>query len=105
MPRAKFHPVLGFVVFAALAWLWHAVHVRFGQTEGFRVWGAAGLVVSVILTFRDEIPVYLGKREVARLKGSRKLYALAPFYFVFIVVAVFPHEVACAVRLKAYVCA
>ena len=104
MPRPTGAQVLSFLGFLALAGTWTMVHQVFGQREGFRFWGIALLVTSVIFTLRKQIPVTLGNRELAPLEGRRKAYVLVPCYCVAVAVSFFPHEVACSVNLRGYVC-
>ena len=96
--------ILGFLAFAILAAVWHLVGSNFGQTASFRFWGIALLVISLIFTCLKSIPVTLGDKEVEPLVGWRKAYLLIPMYIVGALVSVFPHEVACAVNLKGYIC-
>ena len=104
MQRSTRRQLFGFAAFVAVAILWTIVHERYGQTEGFRMWGIGLLVISVMLSFRKEIPVHLGSREVALLSGWRKAYGLVPAYSIGILVSLFPHAVACSVHLKGYQC-
>lgn len=104
MPRITGAHVFGFLGFVVLAGLWAMVDRVFGQREAFRFWGIGLLAVSVVFTFIRSIPVTLGSKELAPLEGWRKAYVLVPTYAISIVVIVFPHEVACAVNLKGYIC-
>ena len=104
MPRITGSQVLGFVWFLVLAGSWIIVDRMFGQREAFRLWGIGLLVVSVVFTFMRRIPVRLGNRQLEPLEGWRKAYVLAPTYAIGICVTLFPHEVACAMNLKGYLC-
>ncbi len=97
-------PILEFMAFVCLAVIWQAVHQMFGQAEGFRMWGIGLLVVSVALTFRASIPVHFGRRQVGELVGWRRAYVLLPAYIIGGLVTLFPHQVACTISLKGYVC-
>ncbi len=96
--------ILGFAGFAALALVWHLVHRFFGQTEGFRIWGIGLLVVSVVFTIRKEISLSIGHRELSPLTGLNKGLVLLPTYAIGTLVTLYPHQVACTVNLKGYVC-
>lgn len=61
-------------------------------------------MVSVVFTFMNRIPVTLGNKDLKPLEGWRKAYVLVPSYAIGVAVSLFPHEVACAVNLKGYVC-
>jgi hypothetical protein len=97
--------LLGFVGFLLLAGLWTMVHNLFGQTEGFRFWGLGLLVVSVVFTVQRTIPVTLGNKELRPLEGWRKAYVLGPTYLIGVAVSLWPHEIACAINVRGYVCA
>ncbi len=96
--------ILGFIASILLAAVWYIVHETLGQTEGFRFWGAALLVTAVFFTSRKTIPVTLGQTEIKPLQGWRKAYVLVPSYCIAIAVVLWPHQVACAVNLRGYVC-
>jgi hypothetical protein len=96
--------ILGFVAFLLLAGAWAMVHELFGQTAGFRVWGIALLLTSVIFTVRRNIPVTLGRTKITPLEGWRKAYVLVPTYCIGAAVALWPHQVACTVNLRGYLC-
>jgi thiol:disulfide interchange protein len=96
--------ILGFLGFVLIAAAWAIVHDLFGQTAGFRFWGAALLVIAVILTFRREISVSVGNTEKTTLCGWRKAYVLIPAYGIGAAVSLWPHQIACAVHLRGYVC-
>ena len=96
--------ILGFVGFVLLAGISVIVHELLGQAAGFRFWGLALLVTSVVFTVRRTIPVTLGNTEITPLEGWRKAYVLVPMYFIGAVVSVWPHQVACAINLRGYVC-
>jgi Ca2+/H+ antiporter len=96
--------ILGFVGFALLAGTWAIVHDLFGQTAGFRFWGLALLATSLVFTLRRTIPVSLGNTELSPLEGWRKTYVLVPMYAIGLAVSLWPHQVACAVSLRGYVC-
>lgn len=96
--------LFGLAVFIAFAAAWYWVHERFGQTAGLRVWGIALLVVSVVFTIKESIPLSVGATELEPLTGWRKSFVLLPTYLIGLLVAVFPHSSACAVSLKGYVC-
>lgn len=102
--RPALRRVLRFLAFVALVALAYFIQDRFGQTEGVRFWGIGLLVTSLVFTFLPRIPVFMGNRELAPLEGWRKAYVLAPAYAIAILVTAFPHQVACAVHLKGYVC-
>ena len=95
---------IGVVAFVLMAWVWHMVHTIFGPTEGFRFWGFGLLLVSVVFTARDSIPVTVGNKQLKPLEGWRKSYVLVPTYAIGFLVAAFPHQIACAVNLRGYVC-
>ena len=104
MPRITGAQVLGFVGFVVMAVGWIIVDRLFGQREAFRLWGIALLVVSVVFTFMRRIPLTLGNRQVEPLEGWRKAYVLVPTYAIGVCVTLFPHEIACAVNLRGYIC-
>lgn len=104
MPRVTGAHVLSFLGFLVLVGIWTMVDRLFGQREAFRLWGIALVVVSVVFTFMRRIPVTIGNTELKPLEGWRKAYVLVPTYAIGMVVAFFPHEVACAVNLKGYIC-
>jgi hypothetical protein len=104
MPRITGAQVLGFLGFIVLVVVWTMVDAIFGQREAFRVWGFGLLLMSVVFTVLRRIPVTLGNKEIAPLEGWRKAYVLVPTYAIGICVSLFPHEVACAVNLKGYIC-
>lgn len=97
--------ILGLAAMAILVFVWYMVGHYFGQTEAFRVWGLALLLYSVGSSFRKSIPVSLGDREIEPLEGWRRAYVLVPTFALGALVSVFPHEVACSINLKGYVCA
>jgi hypothetical protein len=96
--------VLGVLAFVAVAAAWQYVFVRYGDTEGFRVWGLAILLVSFFYLFVAEIPVAIGSRSFPPLKGWRKADVIAPAFLIGLVVSLHPHEVACALYMRGYVC-
>lgn len=96
--------ILGFVGFLLLAGVWTIVHEWFGQTAGFRFWGLALVVTSLVFTVRRTIPVTLGNTELTPLEGWRKAYVLIPTYLIGAAVSLWPHQVACAINLRGYVC-
>ena len=104
MTRAGIYPLWGFAAFVAFVLLDRFLRGTYGDTEAFRLWGLALLLVSVALTFLKEIPVYFGPRQVGALEGWRKLYCLIRSYTIALAVCAFPHQVACAVNLKGNVC-
>jgi hypothetical protein len=97
--------VVGFFGFFLLAGTSLVVHEWLGQTAGFRFWGLALLVTSIVFTARRTIPVTLGSTELTPLEGWRKAYVLVPTYSIGTVVSLWPHQVACAINLRGYVCA
>lgn len=96
--------ILGFLGFVLLAAAWAIVHDLFGQTAGFRFWGVALLFTALAMTFRPEIPVSLGNSEKTTLRGWRKACVLVPAYGIGAAVSLWPHQIACAVHLRGYVC-
>jgi hypothetical protein len=104
MPRITGAHVLGFLGFLALAGVWAMVDRMFGQREAFRLWGIGLLIVSVVFTIMRRIPVSLGSKDLEPLEGWHKAYVLVPTYAIGLGVCLFPHEVACAVNLKGYIC-
>ena len=104
MQRPSGAQVLGFVASALVAAVWYIVHDLFGQTAGFRFWGVMLLLTAVFLTLRRTIPFAIGSTDLAPLQGWHKAYVLIPAYCIAICVIVWPHQVACAVTLKGYVC-
>ena len=62
------------------------------------------LVTSLAFTFMRRIQVMVGNTELKPLEGWRKAYVLIPTYAIGLAVTTFPHEVACTVHLKGYVC-
>lgn len=104
MPRPAISRVWGFLAFILLVLLEQFVRGAYGDTEAFRLWGAALLLVSVGLSRLNSIPVYFGPKQVGFLEGWRKLYVLVPSYMIAVLVCAFPHQVACAVNLRGYVC-
>jgi hypothetical protein len=104
MPRITGAHVLGLLGFIALAGVWTMVDRIFGQREAFRLWGIGLLLASVVFTRMRRIPVSFGNKELQPLEGWRKAYVLGPTYTIGIGISLFPHEVACAVNLKGYIC-
>jgi len=78
--------------------------LRYGDTEGFRVWGLAILVLSSFYLFVAEIPVAIGFRSLPPLRGWRKAYVIGPAFLIGLAVSLHPHQVACAIHLRGYVC-
>ncbi|MCZ8072778.1 MAG: hypothetical protein O9341_01480 [Paucibacter sp.] len=104
MPRITGGQVLSFLGFLVLVGVWTIIDRVFGQREAFRFWGLMLLVTSLAFTFMKRIPVTVGNTELKPLEGWRKAYVLIPTYAIGLAVTAFPHEVACAVNLKGYVC-
>ncbi|WP_428506926.1 hypothetical protein [Roseateles sp.] len=104
MPRITGGQVLSFLGFLVLVGVWTIIDRVFGQREAFRFWGLMLLVTSLAFTFMKRIPVTVGNTELKPLEGWRKAYVLIPTYAIGLAVTTFPHEVACAVHLKGYVC-
>jgi hypothetical protein len=104
MPRVTGGQLLGFLGFVVLAGTSAMVNSMFGQREAFRFWGICLVLVSSVFALLKRIPVHVGDRELRPLEGWRKAYVLVPSYAIGLAVALFPHEVACAVNLKGYVC-
>lgn len=96
--------IVSFAGVVAAALTWYLVDRFFGPTEGVRAWGMGLLAVSVFFTFRKEIPVTIGRTEVTSLVGFRKALVLVPTYAIGLLISFKPHEVACAVHLKRYIC-
>lgn len=82
---------------------WATVHRVFGQAAGVRAWRVTLLLVLIVLSVRGSIPLRLGSLE-ANLTGAAKWMLVAPVYAVALAVSVFPHELACAIHLKGYLC-
>lgn len=104
MKRLSTGQILGVIAFVCIAAIWQFVHLRFGQTEGFRVWGIGLLVVALVLSFMQNIPVHIGNREVSQLVGWRKAFVVLPAAAIGSLVSFYPHQVACSISLKGYVC-
>jgi hypothetical protein len=101
MPRFPAARIAGFVIFLVMV----GASSMLDQREAFRFWGVGLLAASLVATFLPRIPVRLGYTELRPLEGWRKAYVLVPTYIIGITATFFPHEVACAVRLKGYICA
>jgi hypothetical protein len=99
--RAQVLSLLGFVV---LCGVWTMIDRVYGQREAFRFWGVTLVAVSVVLTFMRRIPITVGNTELKPLEGWRKAYVLVPSYAIGVAVSLFPHEIACGVNLRGYVC-
>jgi thiol:disulfide interchange protein len=97
--------ILGFFGFVLLAAASFVVHEWLGQAAGFRFWGLALLVAAVVFTARRTIQVTLGNTALTPLAGWRKAYVLVPAYAIGTVVSLWPHQVACAINLRGYLCA
>jgi hypothetical protein len=83
--------------------LWHYVYTRFGDAAGDRVWGAGLLITAVLLMFLKALPLSIGSVQTT-LTGRRGLYVLLPAALFGLVVALFPHEAACALHFRHRVC-
>ena len=97
--------LLGFVGFILLAGAAAMVNSIFGQREAFRFWGICLLGTSMVFTLMKCIPLQIGEGEPRMLEGWRKAYVLFPSYVIGLAVALFPHQIVCAINLKGYVCA
>ncbi|WP_428415728.1 hypothetical protein [Methylibium sp.] len=97
--------ILGLFGFVLVVGTSIVVHAWLGQAAGFRFWGLALLVTSVVFTARRTIPVTLGNTELTLLEGWRKAYVLVPTYAIGTVVVLWPNQVACTINLRGYVCA
>lgn len=104
MPRSTGAQILGFLGFVVVAGTSAMIYAAFGQREAFRFWGICLVLTSIVFTFMKRIPVSVGKTELRPLEGWRKAYVLVPCYAMGWAVTSFPHEVACAVNLRGYVC-
>jgi hypothetical protein len=62
------------------------------------------LAVSVCFTSQKEIPLTIGRTEVTPMAGWRKVLVHVPTFAIGLLISFKPHEVACAVNLKNYVC-
>ena len=102
--QVKNSSIIGFIVFLLVALIWQLIYDIYGQSAGFRSWGIGLLVVSIIFTFKDNIPLFLGDKQTGELKGWRKSYVLIPSYLIGLLVAFYPNEVACTIALKNYAC-
>ena len=97
--------IAGLICFLLLGVAWWWVGQRFGQAAGVRVWGIGLLVAAAALSFRSELPIYLGNRHVlATFRGWHKAYVLVPLFLIGVLVAAYPHEIACAIGLRGYKC-
>jgi hypothetical protein len=96
--------VLGFVAFVCLVAIWQTVHHLYGQTEGFRVWGVGLLIVALALSLKQSIPLHVGNREPTQLAGWHKMTVVLPTIVIGCAVSFYPHQVACSISLKNYVC-
>jgi len=99
----SFGRIAGFVVFVIAGALWLYIYNRFGYAAGDRVWGAAVLISAVLLMFRKTLSVSMGSYQTA-LIGWRKLYVLVPAALFGLLVALYPHETACALHFRHRVC-
>lgn len=104
MPRITGAQVLSFLGLLVLVGVWTIIDRVFGEREAFRFWGLMLLATSLAFTFMKRIPVTVGNTELKPLEGWRKAYVLIPTHAIGLAVSTFPHEVACAVNLKGYVC-
>lgn len=104
MPRITGSQVLSILSFLVLVGVSMMIDRNFGQREAFRFWGLIVLATSVAFTFMKRIPVTVGNTELRPLEGWRKAYVLVPTCAIGAAVILFPHEVACAVNLRGYVC-
>jgi hypothetical protein len=96
--------ILGFIVFLTAVAAWQIVHIRFGVTEGFRVWGIGLLLVASMYLFVKEIPIHVGSRPFSPLTGRRKAFALIPAILIGLAISLYPHEVACSVHMRGHIC-
>jgi hypothetical protein len=98
-----FNRVAWFAAFVGMAALWQYVYTRFGDAAGDRVWGAGLLVTAVLLMSRKALPLSIGSVQT-RLTGWRRLYVLLPAALFGLVVALYPHETACALHFRHRAC-
>lgn len=104
MKRLSGGAILGFVAFVCFAGIWQTVHHFFGQTEALRVWGIGLLVVALVLSLRQSIPLQVGNRKPTQLSGWHKMIVVLPALAIGGLVSFYPHQVACSISLKNYVC-
>jgi len=104
MKRLAGGQILGFIAFVCFVGIWQLVHHFFGQTEAFRMWGIGLLAVALVLSINRSIVVHIGSRKVSRLVGWRKAFVVLPAFVIGGLVSFYPHQVACSIALKRYVC-
>jgi hypothetical protein len=104
MKRFTRGQVLAFFAFVCLIAIWQTVHHFFGQTEAFRVWGIGLLIVALVLSLRQSIPLHVGNRKPTQLAGWHKMIVVLPAIAIGCAVSFYPHQVACSISLRGYVC-
>lgn len=98
--------VLGIAVFCAIG----VAVVQPGgalsrQAMWVRLYGVAALFIALVFSLRQQISVHVrGGKELATLSGRKTLYVILPLFLIGTSLVLFPHEVACAIKLRNYVC-
>jgi len=93
------------LLLAIVIWLFEPDGANTQQTAGVGLYGLAVLFIAFIFSLRREVSVHVrGGSEITSLSGHRKLYVLLPMIAIGSMLVLFPHDVACAVHLKGYVC-
>lgn len=94
-----------FVLFISLVISWVVIDYFFGQKEAIQFWGIGLLSVSISFIFLTKLPVGIrGKVASFYLTGWSKAFVIIPGMVLGLSLTFYPHDVACFIELRGYVC-
>lgn len=98
--------IIGFLGFIIVIGISFFLQNMLGDTAVVRYWGVVIVGVTLVMSFMPEIPVFVKGNEEPSviLKGWNKALFLVCLSLIGLLIAIYPHEVACAINLKGYKC-